>query len=65
MDINAITTVIGSLGFPIVMSMVLIKMMFDTQKQHEQESKDFTKAIDNNTAVIERLITKLGKDEGK
>lgn len=67
MDVNAIFQLVGSLGAPIVMAFVLLKMMQDNNKAHSEEVKalsekhsdDVKKMTDelheNNVAVIQKL----------
>lgn len=58
-----IVTLISNVGFPIVMSLVLIKQLRDTQKEHEEESKGFIQSIDNNTKVLSLIMEKLDIDK--
>lgn len=53
--INEVAGVIGSLGFPIVMSLLLIKQNEKLEERHEKESQEFMKVIAANTAAIEKL----------
>ena len=73
MEINSIVTIISSLGFPIVACMAcgfFIKYMFETflkqiqdmREEHRTEVDKMTKAINNNTAVIQRLLDKEKED---
>lgn len=70
MDINVITSLIGSIGFPIVMCLILVYYIkYLTEKNtealqkimdgHKSESLDFKTAIDNNTKAIEMLSAKI------
>lgn len=68
MNINDITTLIGSLGFPIIMCIVLfnyITKLNDFNKQesemHKQEMLMLRDSIDNNTNVIQNLVSKLSE----
>lgn len=74
MDIQVITNLISSIGFPIVMCLVLAwyikyltdkhtKTISDIMDKHKEESADFKTAIDNNTKAIEVLSAKLEKIE--
>ena len=73
MEINNIVTIISSLGFPIVACIAcgfFIKYMFETflkqiqdmREEHRSEVDKMTKAINNNTAVIQRLLDKEKED---
>lgn len=73
MEINSIVTIISSLGFPIVACIAcgfFIKYMFETflkqiqdmREEHRSEVDKMTKAINNNTAVIQRLLDREKED---
>lgn len=68
---NEIVQVVSTLGFPIAMCIgacIFIKYQFDTnnkniddmRKEHKEEVKSMTEALNNNTLVLQRLIDKLG-----
>lgn len=70
LDINVITSLIGSIGFPIVMCLILIyyikyltekntEALTQIMNSHKSESMDFKVAIDNNTKAIEMLSAKI------
>lgn len=72
--IDEIVSIIGTVGFPIVMcgaAVWFIKYLFDkntTQiesvtKEHKQEMADITQALANNTLVMQKLVDAL--DKGK
>lgn len=76
MDLSALTSLISSLGFPIVMCLVLawyIKYLTNKNndvisaimEKHKEESQDFKTAIDNNTKAIEALTAKVERLEEK
>lgn len=54
--LNAITTV----GFPIVMCGILLGYIYKSQKNHKEEVMQLTEAIQNNTIVMEKILTKIG-----
>ena len=73
MDVNAIVTLVGSLGFPIVACIFVAIYCSKTQDSyradikemnntHKAEMDKMTEAINNNTMVIQKLIDKLDKD---
>ena len=63
-------------AFPIVFCLILawyVKYITDKHREelttinklHKEESDKFTEALNNNTLVIQKLLTRLGeKDEG-
>ena len=59
MDVTTIQTLIGSLGFPIVCCGVLAYLIYYLIKTHAAEQVKFTEAIDNNTKVINEMMSIL------
>jgi hypothetical protein len=70
-DIKVLLDAVSVVGFPIVMCLIFIyyvKYLNDTnreqisqlQLQHRQETTEMTKAIENNTIALTKLIDKLG-----
>lgn len=70
---DTILTAIGSFGFPVVMCLVVcfyVKYIIDKNNeqldkintQHREETKEMTKAIENNTIALTTLIDKLSND---
>lgn len=57
MDINVIAQLVGSVGFPICMSIYLIYFM-------QTELKEMRKTIENNTLTMQKLVDKLNEDSG-
>lgn len=66
MDVNAILQAVGTLGFPIVCAIVMawyVKYMTDRNRedinklneQHQQEMKEVTTALSNNTLALQKL----------
>lgn len=74
MDFQTIISAISAVGFPIVFCIIVYKTMVDSIKlfndklsdlmqQHADESKGMQKSLDENTAVIQRLLDKIGGDD--
>lgn len=61
-DIQAITTLIGSLGFPIAACIACFSMLNKEREEHKNEMAKVTEAINNNTLALEALKGKLEKD---
>lgn len=70
-NVNAVTQLISSYGFPIVMCLLMAWYVYDTNKkhraevdklneQHKEEMKQVTEALNNNTLALQRLCDKLG-----
>lgn len=73
MDVNALTALISSLGFPIVCCAALFwyqnKTMKDFTEKFDQSMKELSKSISSNTDATTRLVTtvelltKIGGEE--
>lgn len=59
MDAQGITSMIGSLGFPIVMCIIMIKLIFTMEESHKEEIDSLKESLNNNTNVLARLETML------
>lgn len=73
MDIKVLLDAVSVVGFPIVMCLIFIyyvKYLTDKNAeqidklndQHRQETSELTKAVENNTLALTRLIEKLDKE---
>lgn len=62
MDANAVITTIQAVGFPIAACVALYLHMIHQDADHKEEVNQLREAINNNTAVMQRLIDRLGKD---
>lgn len=74
MDFQTIIQAISAVGFPIVFCVIVYKTMVDSIKlfneklteliqTHAEESKSMQRSLDDNTAVITRLLDKIGDDK--
>ena len=63
MDITAITTLITTVGFPVVVCLAMMYYVKYLNDQHKQEIDKLSEALQNNTIVMQRLLDKLGGDE--
>ena len=59
MDAQGISSMIGSLGFPIVMCIIMIKLIFTMEESHKEEIDALKESLNNNTNVLARLETML------
>lgn len=70
MNANTITTLIGSVGFPIVACIAMgwyVKYQTDQnnkevenmRKEHKEEVQKMTEAINNNTIAMQKLVDKI------
>lgn len=62
MDITAITTLITNVGFPIAICLWMMWYNKYQDDQHKEEISELSKAINNNTIVMNKLLDKLGGD---
>ena len=62
MDANAIITTIQAVGFPIAACVALYMHMIHQDADHKEEVNQLRDAIQNNTAVMQRLLDRLGKE---
>ena len=74
MTINDIITIITTVGFPIVACGAMgwyVKYISDRHsgevqqlnEQHQEEMKQVTEALNNNTLALQKLCDKIGGDE--
>lgn len=59
MDVNSITTLISSVGFPIFVSLVLFYYIYKMQEKTNDTIKSLTEAINNNTNIVNNLISHM------
>lgn len=59
MDVNALTQIVSTLGFPIVMCAALFWELDKSHAQHKEEIGKLTESLNNNTVVMEKLLSKL------
>ena len=62
MEASFITSLISSVGFPIVMCLMLYNRMDKQDEQHKEEMQKVTDALNQNTLAITELTEKLRKD---
>lgn len=60
-----IVTAISTVGFPIVMCLVLLYEIKQMTDAHKEETNSLKDALNNNTVVLEKILTKLGEDENE
>lgn len=64
MDTNAIISLVGTLGFPIVMCGALFWYMIKQNEQHSTESREMRDAINELKLAIVELTDRLRGGEG-
>ena len=60
MDFNTVTQFIGSLGFPIGVSLICFWYINKREESHKDEVTKLAEAINNNTLVMQKLVARLG-----
>ena len=62
MDYNAIVTLVGSLGFPIVSSIGLFWMMNTTMKEFKETVAENTKAMTELVTIVKAISGRSDED---
>ena len=63
MDITVIGNLIASLGFPIIMCIMMYNRMGKQDEQHKEEMSKLTESINNSTGALTQLSAKLDEKE--
>lgn len=63
MDISAIGNLIGSVGFPVVMCILMFNRMDKQDDLHKQEMDKVTESLNNNTVALTQLTAKFENKE--
>lgn len=50
---------ISAVGFPIVIALIMIYIVYIMNKNHKEESNELRKSIENNTIAITQLVELL------
>lgn len=67
-NFNLMLQAISTVGFPIVICLIMIYILYQTEQNHKQEISEMMKALENNTIAINHLtdiINSRGMDNGK
>lgn len=59
--VNAISTV----GFPIAMCLILLYEIKGMSESHKEETNALKDALNNNTIVLEKILTRLNIEKGE
>lgn len=59
MDMNAVTQLIGSVGFPIAACLICFWYINKQEERHKEEMNKLSEAINNNTKVMQELTIKM------
>lgn len=59
---NEIANIISTVGFPIAVCIILMWYVKDLTDKHQEETKEFTKALNDNTSILRKLCDILHTD---
>ena len=59
MDVGTITSLIGSLGFPIVCCIAMFSMLNKERDAHKEEMDKLNQTINNNTLALQALADRM------
>lgn len=59
MDVESITTVIGTLGFPIAMCLLMYKQNIDMTATHKEEINSLKESLNNINLAMQKLVDRL------
>lgn len=63
---NDIIQAISTVGFPIVMCIIMIYLNEKQDARHREEVDKMTEAVNNNTVVIQQVLEHMrGEEDGK
>lgn len=60
MNVDAFTSIIQTVGFPIVCCAAMFWLINKITDRHSADNEKMTEAINNNTIVLTKILTKLG-----
>ena len=64
MDGQVIINAISTVGFPIVMCMILLYIVEKRNEEHKEEMAKITESLNNNTLVIQHLTDTITSING-
>ena len=64
MDVQTVTTIISTVGFPICVCLLCFWYINKMQEQHKTETDKLAEALNNNTLVMQKLIDNLESKGG-
>lgn len=59
MDINAVTPLISSVGFPITVCLLCFWYIYKRERQMKKEIDTLSESLNNNTLVMQKLVDRL------
>lgn len=61
--VTLIQNLVSNLGFPIACVVAMFWMQNKERDEHRAESKEWVEALNRNTLVLEKILTKLDIEE--
>ena len=62
MEAEVISNLVSNLGFPIACVVAMFYMWNKERESHKEESDKWIEAINNNTRVMEKVLSKFDKE---
>ena len=62
---DTIVTLVTNLGFPIAVCIMMMLYIRELTNRHQEETKAFTDALNENTIVLQKLCDKLDMEREK
>lgn len=62
---NVIISAISTVGFPCVLCIIMIYVIWKIEESHKSEIHEMTEAVNNNTTALVKLIDKIEGLENK
>lgn len=56
---NIIVQAISTVGFPIIIALILIYIIWKIEENHKTEMNSMITAVSNNTLVLQKLVDKI------
>ena len=64
-DVSVIGSLIGTVGFPVAMSVGLLYYLFRVQKEHKEETNQLKEAITELKLVMSQILEHIRKTDGE
>ena len=64
-DVSMIGSLIGTVGFPVALSVGLLYYLFRIQKEHKEETNQLKEAITELKLVMSQILEHIRKTDGE
>ena len=64
-DVSAIGSLVGTVGFPVALSVGLLYYLFKVQKEHKEETNQLKEAITELKVVMSQILEHIRKTDGE